>query len=184
MNNPDITWEKAFKQNYGVDINFFDDRLRGSFDYYFENRRDILLQDGTIPKISGFGVIIPYANLGEVNSWGHEISLKWNDRIGRDFRYWIGANLSYNQNKIIEKREAPQLNDYQYQKGHRIGSRLMYQFYRFYDADTPALYEQEFGEPFPQQLVQAVHARICLERRHGHRPLHGLQHGTPPPRQP
>ena len=22
-NNPDVTWEKAFKQDYGVDINFF-----------------------------------------------------------------------------------------------------------------------------------------------------------------
>lgn len=153
MNNPDVTWEKAFKQDYGVDINFFDDRLHGVFDYYYENRKDILLQDGTIPVIGGFGTILPYANLGEVNSWGYEISLKWTDKIGKDFRYWVGANLSYNQNEIVEKKEAPQMYDYQYQKGHRIGARKMYQFYRFYDSETPALYEKEFGEPFPQQLV-------------------------------
>lgn len=41
-NNPDIGWEKAFKQDYGFDMNFFDDRLRTTFDYYRENRTDIL----------------------------------------------------------------------------------------------------------------------------------------------
>ena len=65
-------------------------------------------------------------------------------------------NVSYNQNEIKEKKEAPQNNEYQYQKGHRIGSRYMYQFYRFYDEETPALYEKEFGAPFPNQLVQEL----------------------------
>ena len=156
MNNPNVTWETAFKQDYGVDFYLFDNRLNGIFDYYMEHRKDILLQDGTIPTIAGFGIYTPYANLGEVDSWGWEASLKWNDKIGKDFRYWIGVNVSYNQNEIKEKKEAPQNNEYQYQKGHRIGSRYMYQFYRFYDEETPALYEKEFGAPFPNQLVQEL----------------------------
>ncbi len=151
-NNPNVTWEKAFKQDYGVDVNFLNDRLRVTFDYYHEHRTDILLKDYTAPSITGFDP--PYSNLGVVNSWGWELSLKWNDKIGKDFRYWATLNLSHNQNKIIEKKEAPLNNEYQYEKGHRIGSRYMYQFFRFYDADTPRLYEETFGEPFPQQLVE------------------------------
>ena len=150
-NNPDLTWEKAFKQDYGVDINFLDDRLRATFDYYKEHRTDILLRDYTAPSVVGFQP--PYSNLGVVDSWGWELSLKWNDKIGKDFRYWATVNISHNQNKIIEKKEAPLNNDYQYEKGHRIGSRYMYQFFRFYDADTPRLYEETFGQPFPKQLV-------------------------------
>jgi TonB-linked SusC/RagA family outer membrane protein len=150
-NNPDVTWEKAFKQDYGVDINFLDDRLRMTADYYHEHRTNILLQDGTAPSIIGFKV--PYANLGIVNSWGWELSVKWNDKIGDNFRYWLVANLSHNQNKIVERKEAPLANDYQYQKNHRIGSRYMYQFFHFYDADTPRLYQEKFGQPFPTQLV-------------------------------
>lgn len=145
MNNPDVTWEKAFKQDYGVDINFLDNRLRGVFDYYREHRTNILLQDGTNPVISGYNNSLPYANLGVVNSWGYEISLKWQDKIGKDFHYWIGGNISYNQNEIVEKKEAPQQYDYQYQKGNRIGSRLMYKFYGFYSDETVERYKQEYG---------------------------------------
>ncbi len=145
MNNPDVTWEKAFKQDYGVDINFFDNRLRGVFDYYREYRTNILLQDKTNPVISGFYNSLPYVNLGEVESWGYEVSLKWQDKIGDNFRYWVGANLSYNQNEIIDMREAPQQYDYQYQKGNRIDTRQMYKFYGFYSAETVERYKQEYG---------------------------------------
>lgn len=150
-NNPDVTWEKAFKQDYGFDANFLNDRLKTTFDYYREHRTNILLTDYTAPTEIGFKV--PLANLGIVDSWGWELSVKWNDKIGENFRYWVGANLSYNQNEIKEKKETVYKNDYQYEKGHRIGARYMYQFFRFYDADTPRLYEETFGQPFPKQLV-------------------------------
>lgn len=151
-NNPNVSWEKALKQNYGVDINFFNEKLSTTFEYYTEHRTGILLQDGTAPGIIGFPV--PYANLGIVDSHGWETSLKWRDRIGSDFTYWANLNVSYNQNTVVERKEAPYNNDYQYEKGNRIGSRYMYQFFRFYDADTPRLYEETFGKPFPEQLVE------------------------------
>ncbi len=150
-NNPNVSWEKAFKQDFGVDANFLNERLVASFDYYKEHRKDILLRDLSAPSIIGFSV--PYANLGIVDSWGWETSLRWRDRIGQKVSYWVITNLSYNQNKIVERKEEPYTNDYQYQKGNRIGARYMYQFFRYYDADTPRLYEEKFGKPFPQQLV-------------------------------
>lgn len=150
-NNPNVSWEKAFKQNYGVDAYFLNERLQGSFDYYTEHRTDILLRDLSAPGIIGFSV--PYANLGIVDSWGWELSLKWKDRINKDFNYWVNVNLSHNQNVIVEKKETPYTNEYQYERGHRIGSRSMYKFFRYYDADTPRLYEDTFGQPFPEQLV-------------------------------
>ncbi len=150
-NNAEVGWETALKQNYGIDINFFDDRLRTSIDYYREHRKDILLLDGTAPSLIGFTV--PYANLGEVNSWGWELSLKWNDRIGDSFRYWANLNLSYNQNEIIEDKQAPQSYDYQYTKGHRIGARSQYVFFRYYDEQTPELYEKTFNRPYPEQMT-------------------------------
>ena len=151
-NNPNVSWEKAFKQNYGVDANFLGERLQASFDYYLEHRTDILLRNLTAPGIIGFDV--PYANLGAVDSWGWEASLKWADRAGQNFNYWVNVNVSHNQNKVIEKYEQPYSNDYQYEKGNRIGARYMYQFFEFYNEDTPRRYEETFGQPFPQQLVE------------------------------
>jgi TonB-linked SusC/RagA family outer membrane protein len=154
-NNAFVTWEKALKQNYGVDVHILKERLKTSFDYFLENRNDILLQDGVLPGLVAFPSS-PYANMGEVKSWGWEVSVRWDDLIGKNFRYYIGVNLSYNQNEIIEKKETPQNHDWLYQKGHRIGSRKVYQFWRYYDEGTPELYEKTFGTPYPSALGGAT----------------------------
>ncbi|MBR2097704.1 MAG: TonB-dependent receptor [Prevotella sp.] len=154
-NNPDVTWEKAFKQDYGFDMNFFDDRLRTTFDYYMEHRTDILAIDYRIPTFIGFTP--PYSNFGVVDSHGWEVSVNWQDKIGKDFRYSVKLNLSYNFNEIIEDRQAPQQNDYMYTAGHRIGSRLQYLFWKLYYPGAEADYEKEFGSPFPTQLVSKLY---------------------------
>ena len=149
-NNPDVSWEKAFKQDYGFDMNFFDDRLRTVFDYYREHRTNILAQDWTIPGFLGFNP--PYTNFGIVDSQGWEVSLNWQDKIGKDLRYSVKLNLSHNQNEIIEDRQAPQENDFMYTAGRRIGSRLQYKFWKYYYEGAEADYEKEFGSPYPTQL--------------------------------
>ena len=141
--NKNVKWETSFKQDYGIDANFLDNHLKATFDYYYENRKDILLQNMTAPVILGF--TLPYANLGKVNSWGYEIALKWRDNITDHFTYWVEGNLSYNQNKIIEEYEAPQNYPYMYQKGHRIGSRDILKFWGFYDETADARYFAQYG---------------------------------------
>ncbi len=159
-NNPDVTWEKALKRDYGFDMYFLNSNLSATFDYYKEHRTGILLQDGTAPSYIGFTV--PYANLGVVDSWGWEISLNWNHRINDSWRYWANLNISHNQNKVVEMKEAPQNNIYQYSAGHRIGARSMYKFFQFYDSETtPAAYEKAYGKPFPKQLTELKDGDAC-----------------------
>ena len=160
-NNPDVGWEKAFKQDYGFDLYFFGDRFKTTFDYYRENRTDILVRDATVPSSIGF--TMPYTNAGETKSWGWELSLGYNDKIGKDFRFWSKLNLSYNQNEIIEMKEEPQKNAYMFAKGHRIGARSMYKFWKYYEGEqTKAEYEQTFGTPFPQQLISNLQPGDCV----------------------
>lgn len=152
--NQDVGWEKALKQDYGFDISFLDGKLRGNFDYYKEHRTDIFLQDATAPGLLGFSV--PYANLGVADNWGWEVAVNWCDKIGKDFRYNVGFNISYNQNKIVENKEVPREYDYQMAKGKRIGSRKLYQFWKFYYEGAREDYEKEFGSPFPTQLAETA----------------------------
>ncbi len=151
-NNPDVTWEKAFKQDYGIDMNFMDNHLTTSFDYYLEHRKDIICQDNLQPRILGF-MAYPVSNLGEVDSWGWEASVGYNNSINEDWRVWAKLNISYNQNEIKVDRQAPQNEDYMYTAGRRIGSRSQYKFWRFYDEDAEALYQAEFGQPLPTQSL-------------------------------
>lgn len=160
-NNPDIGWEKAFKQDYGFDLYFFGDRFNTTFDYYREHRTDILVRDATVPSSIGF--TMPYTNAGETKAWGWELSLGYNDKIGKNFRFWGKLNLSYNQNEIIEMKEEPQKNDYMLAKGHRIGARSMYKFWKYYEGEqTKAEYEQTFGTPFPQQRITNLQPGDCV----------------------
>ena len=156
--NPNVTWEKAFKQDYGFDARFLNDRLQLSYDYFFERRKDILLTDQTFPSTL-MGFTVPPANKGKMNSWGHEFAIKWQDKFAKDGRYWVGVNLSYNQNKVIENKESYKQNEYQYLKGHRLGSRSLYKFWKFYYEGCEADYEKEFGKPFPSSQLGVTDLR-------------------------
>ena len=159
--NPLVTWEKAFKQDYGIDVHFFNDKLSTTFDYYREHRTDLFCVDYTAPALIGFTV--PKANLGETKSWGWELSMKWQDKIGKNFRYWAGINLSYNQNEIIEMKEEPQSNAYRMKKGHRIGANKTagYKFFEYYNENTAVHYKEVYGVDFPKQIVADLNPGDC-----------------------
>ena len=46
------------------------------------------------------GMVLPIMNDGKTENKGYEFQLKWNDKIGDDFRYWANFNLSFARNKI------------------------------------------------------------------------------------
>nr|WP_320057811.1 TonB-dependent receptor [uncultured Bacteroides sp.] len=140
----DVTWEKATKQNYGFDITVLKERLNISVDYFYEKRKDILMSPDYLPGI--LGMSLPVVNVGKTENKGYEIQAKWNDEIGKDFRYWINANLSFARNKIVYQNEVAQNEPWMYKTGRVIGSRSMYKFWGFYDETADARYEAEFGK--------------------------------------
>ena len=118
MGNPLVSWEKAGKQNYGLDISILDEHLSGSFDYFIEKRHDILTTRNTAPNF--IAITMPVVNIGKVDNKGFELVLKWNHSIG-DFKYWINGNLSYAKNKIVYKDEIPHKYPWLYETGQSVG---------------------------------------------------------------
>ena len=53
-----------------------------------------------VPSLIGIG--LPSANVGELKTWGWEIDVRWRDKIGKHFSYWVGANLSDSQNELVK----------------------------------------------------------------------------------
>ena len=125
--NADVTWEKSVKQNYGIDFSILNEKLNISLDYFKENRRDILSSPDYMPGI--LGMVLPIMNVGKTENKGYEFQLKWNDKIGDDFRYWANFNLSFARNKIVYKNEIEKNEDWLYETGRTIGSRLIYKFW-------------------------------------------------------
>lgn len=142
--NKNVTWEKAYKQNYGIDIVFLNERLKITTDIFKEHREDILVQSEIIPDI--LGASLPVINMGVVDSHGYEISVKWNDKIGEDFKYWVTGNLSFARNKVIEKGEVTPNEDYMWETGQPVGSNIIRKFWGFYDDMANERYKAQYGQ--------------------------------------
>ena len=116
--NYDAHWDKTYKSNLGFDINLLKNRLSINIDGYYEWNREMLLPySASIPGIIGT-MSAPF-NYGEMDSYGVELSVTWRDKIGKDFKYKVGINTGYNDNKVLvmdwEKDEAYR----QIRKGNR-----------------------------------------------------------------
>jgi TonB-linked outer membrane protein, SusC/RagA family/TonB-dependent outer membrane receptor, SusC/RagA subfamily, signature region len=116
--NPDVTWERARKANIGIEFKLFGNRLNFVGDYFYENRRDILWNYGTVPTI--VGATFSAANIGKVNNQGYELELGWQDQIG-DFSYWAKGIYSFARNKIQYMDEASKKHDYMMSTGYSVG---------------------------------------------------------------
>lgn len=152
-NNKAATWETSFKQDYGLDLNFIDNKITTSFDYYYEQRRDIMAQNWNTANITGLEPA--YTNFGEVNSWGWEASIGTNIPVGEDLRVWGKLNISYNQNEIVKDGQAPQANEFMRSVGRRIGARSQYLFFGLSEGEQKdnERYKAAYGVALPQQSL-------------------------------
>ena len=155
MGNPDVTWEKVAKQNYGIDLKMFDSRLSLTADIFFEKRKDILSTRNTLPAITDIN--LPKITLGKVNNHGYELSLGWNDRAGK-VDYWLKANVSYAKNKIIYMDEVVPNEPYMAETGRSTGLTYGYIFDRFlqkddFDADGNLKKDENGRQILPQMAL-------------------------------
>lgn len=132
VGNPNIHWENAVKTNLGVEMGFLEDMITLEFDYFTEDRTDILMQGLTRTMPPFFGVTPPSANLGHVKSKGYEIELGFNKRV-REFDVWAKLALAHNENKVIS-RDDPQLQlPHLRNAGYPIGQHKLVMRTEFYD---------------------------------------------------
>lgn len=125
LGNPNIGWEVAQKQNYGIDMTIFGNALSFSIDYFYENRDNILLTRSTVPQIQGVPLeVIPKVNMGKIHNQGIEFDATYKKRINKDLNFSINGNFAYNENKIDFIDEVKHGSDYAYaynKTGYSIG---------------------------------------------------------------
>jgi TonB-linked SusC/RagA family outer membrane protein len=101
LGNPDLTWQKTFQTNVGLEMLLFGGRLRVNADYY-NKLTEALLTDVNLPTAGGFSSY--KANIGEVRNRGIEMDV--NAFIVRDaergITWSVGGNLVHNANKIMK----------------------------------------------------------------------------------
>ena len=134
LDNANLTWEKARKLNVGIDFTTLNQRLALTIDAFYEYRFDIITDmnsDGIMGYPDIVGKDAALQNLGEVSNRGVDIELSWNDKIGKDFRYYIRPNLTFSRNRLEYKAEVARKNSWRKETGKRLYENFVYVFDHF-----------------------------------------------------
>ena len=99
MANRDLKWETTITRNIGVDFSFFNSRLWGSVDLYWNTTKDLLMLT-SIPGITGFTAT--YDNIGQTSNKGIEISLSGEIYKDKDWNITAGMNINFNKGNVDE----------------------------------------------------------------------------------
>lgn len=101
--NPDLKWETTISRNLGIDFGFWNNRLYGSLDLYWNTTKDLLM---CIPIDETTGYSYQFDNIGKTSNKGVELSLGADLIRKKDFTLSVSATYNYNKNNIDELAEG------------------------------------------------------------------------------
>ena len=108
LENSELTWEKKYEANLGVDIGLFGGRLNITTDVYKRNSFDLI----SLIKTAGVGgEVFKTANYADLKSKGIEFTMNARPVAGRNFRWSTQLTFGYNTNEITNQKNAPVIFD-------------------------------------------------------------------------
>ena len=103
-----LKWEITKEADLGFEYSVLDGRLNGEFDVYDKKVTNALIyiqvpgtfgsQSNPNSTISSGDVL---ANAAVIDNKGVEFSARWHDNINKHFSYFVGGNVSYNKNQVV-----------------------------------------------------------------------------------
>lgn len=97
--NPLLTWATIESLDLGIDAEFLNHRLSASFDWYRRNAKDFVGPAQALPSV--LGTSVPSANNAAMRTNGFELTLQWNDRIGK-LNYFAKAVLGDYRSVVLK----------------------------------------------------------------------------------
>jgi len=105
LGNEKLGWQRTLQQNYGLDIDLWDERINFTGNYYVKLSKDVLTAV-TLPPSLGFGSYMD--NLGEVKNYGYELSLRVAllKNPSKQLYWSVNATALHNKNKLMKISNA------------------------------------------------------------------------------
>lgn len=146
--NPHLKWETTITRDLGIDYGFFNERLSGTIDLYWNTTKDLIIRQ-TLPSRYN----AQYQNIGSTENKGVEFSIKGIilEHQSKQLSYGLSVdgNIAYNKNKVIDlgnitslsaqttcfgSSEYLTLAEFLVEVGQPIGNVLGYQTDGYYTA--------------------------------------------------
>ena len=116
--NPNLNWETTVTRNFGIDYGFFNGRLSGNFEVYWNTTKDLLMR-AKVPSSSGYSY--QYQNFGQTSNKGVEFAINAAAVESKNFTLNFNFNIAYNKSNIDELN-----SDNPYQTSSFAGSAINY----------------------------------------------------------
>ncbi|MGV3556721.1 SusC/RagA family TonB-linked outer membrane protein [Larkinella arboricola] len=163
--NPDLKWETTRQVDVGLEMEFWNGRLRIEADYFKKNTTDLLL-NVAIPSYAGGGT--QYRNVGEIENKGFEFSIGGTPIDKGGIRWETNLNFSTLQNRVISLGNLPRLgtgtgvgagmsttNEFMLMPGEPLGSYWGLRYlgtFKPNEADLAARFGRVPGDPHYEDL--------------------------------
>lgn len=131
-----LGWEVVNETNVGLDFRTLNSRLTIEADWYYRLTQNAVI-NAPLPMTSTSLM----GNNGEILNTGVELSVNWSDKIGKDFSYFIGANITSLHNEVTD------LNGLSYLYGgsaeFRTISKVGGELNAYYGHDIAGVYQND-----------------------------------------
>ena len=157
--SPDLTWYTSRQTDFGFDFSSLNNRLYGSFDYFYYSTKGFLVAPtGESYLQQVIGTNMPYVKSNsELRRAGYEIQLGWRDSAGA-FKYDISANFTYFDQlwaRDESESEASYMNPYQRTQQQRGYAGLYYHNLGYYKNAQEVFESPGFTETYGTDYITA-----------------------------
>ncbi|WP_233268897.1 SusC/RagA family TonB-linked outer membrane protein [Mucilaginibacter lacusdianchii] len=106
-----LSWTKSRLFDVGADFALLNSKLTGTIDYFYRKRTGLpqIRIDRLVPSELGYD--LPKENLESDAQYGEELSLNYNNTIGK-VRFNIGGNIAYTRAKTIDRYNPQYTNSW------------------------------------------------------------------------
>jgi len=103
LGNPDLKWETTISRNLGLDFSFWNGKLRGSIDGYWNTSKDVLM---LVPCDPTSGFSFQMQNIAKTSNRGIELALTYEIIRQKDWNLSFGMIYNFNRNKVDKLQEG------------------------------------------------------------------------------
>ena len=127
-----LKWELVDEANVGVNFSTLNNRLNVDLDWYHRMTKRAVIS----PRLP-FSNDVLAGNYGKILNTGFDIAATWSDRIGNDFKYSVGLNMSFLKNRVKD------LGGTDYVKGGKTINMVGEEMNSFYGFKVVGIYQND-----------------------------------------
>lgn len=117
-----LTWEKVTTADWGMDVNFLNNRLTATVDGYIRRTKDMLTAGAELPNV--LGTSEPLENAADLKTTGWDLTISWRDNVklaGKTLNYGLSFNIGDSRSWITKfSNDTGSLDSYY--EGWEMGS--------------------------------------------------------------